>query len=187
MNLIKTRCISLKKLFLHHQSACTWKNTQKLQIQSPNVEEFGISASSLLDSDLELFNWTLWPNLKTLIFDQNYILWKYSKWPKGLKNLRICYCVPESLPSNLESLAVIIQGSCAATFARWETCLKRQNLKSLTITFSNFLPLFWSPTEPFWTQCETLEVLQINLRERIFPEYMNLLRKRLPNVLIRKH
>lgn len=187
MNALTKKTSTLKTLFLHHQSICTWKDTRCLQINCPNLEEFGISSSSLLDSDLEKFDWTLWPRLHTLIFDQNYILWKYAVWPPALRHLRICYCIPESLPSNLESLAVILQGTCATTFARWEICLKRQNLKKLTLTFSNFLPLFWTPTEPFWTQCEKLDALQVHLREGIFPEYIEALRKRLPNVFVSRH
>jgi hypothetical protein len=169
---------TLKKLFLHYQSFCNWDFVRYLQLSCPLIESFGILSSTLIDVDVFKFDWSLWPNLHTLNFDQNYILQNYPPWPSQLKHLSLVQCKSE-LPLDLISLKIRIPNlSVLKEFIQSQT-----SLRHLSITFTKYIPPFWI-ADDFWDYCGDLITLHFEFKETLHPIYLRDLRSKLPTVLI---
>jgi hypothetical protein len=97
---------SLTRLYLHFQGVCNWDTARCLQTSTPNIEYFGLRSSNLMSHQLDNFDWSLWPNLKGLDFENNYTLVGQINVPKTLKKLYIAFTKAiVDLPEGLEDFS----------------------------------------------------------------------------------
>jgi hypothetical protein len=64
----------IKCLILHAQSLLEWTHMEALQHGLPNLESFGIIRSNYLWNDFLTIDWSLWPNVRHLFLQENFML-----------------------------------------------------------------------------------------------------------------
>ena len=146
---------SLSRLVLINEGCCDWYNAKCLQRACPNLKQFSIMSSNLLDSDLDSFNWTLWPNLTSLNLEHNFTMrGQQISWPSNLEELYVAFTgikTPEALPtcSSLKQFSCNLQLSDA-----WFSYITSKKLRAISVSMKEF---FNEAREfAFWTSVNQL-------------------------------
>jgi hypothetical protein len=141
---------NLERLCLVSESNCDWIHAKDLQRACPNLKAFSILSSNLIDRDLDNFDWSLWPSLKSLNVEHNYTFRGVKvNWPKGLQELYVAYTeirVPDSLPT----CTTIQQLSCNLYLTNnWYAYIRSKQLRAISVYMRQVITLeqeylFWS-------------------------------------------
>jgi hypothetical protein len=139
----------------------------------------------VIASELALFNWTKWPLLDSLDFENNYTLNNIPNLPKTLKSLRIAYTnvdVPQDI-HGLQSMSCSLHMN-AETYRFFQN---QKCLDTLMLHFKDFLKYSAIPVEVFFTCFEKLKLLQVHFCEYFATEdYIFSMCKVLPNTLVQR-
>ena len=175
---ISSQLLALKTLELHCQLPI-WHYARTIQLCCPNLKNFKISASNLITSDLDYFDWNLWPQLKSLSLEDNFTLKDFKNWPSNLEHLNILDTGLQLLKQkNFETKKLKTLATSCSTSMRWKSFFKTMpDLEVLTLKMEHFVsgPQFKSrknlcPAD-FWTSFNDIKhfnTLSVKFLERLW-------------------
>ena len=172
---IDSKLLALKKLELNGQS-CIWHDARIFQLCCPNLEHLKISASNLICNDLDYFDWTLWPRLKSLSLEDNFTLKEIKNWPPNLEHLNVLdTSIQLHNEKNFDTSAIKTLATACSTNAQWSEYFQLPTLESLTLKLEHFIsgPQYKSRKNlgpEFWTQINkipNLKVVSVEFMERL--------------------
>lgn len=156
---------NLEHLTLVNEGCCEWNNAQRLQLACPNLESFSILSSNLVARDLDHFNWSLWPKLRSLNVEHNYTLNGHQTihWPTNLESLYVAYTqlmTPDALPvcKSIKHL------SCNLELKKnWFSYIESKQLKALSVHMRQFINE--SQEYAFWSSLSKIDKISIHHME----------------------
>lgn len=159
---------SIQRLDLegYSNSYFSWESAKAMQKSCPNLKQFKLIHSNLIEADLDYFDWSLW-HLESLDLSYNYTLRYVKTWPVGLKELKVhntglnISVFDPRLFYQLEVLTTDMYASC-----EWAMFFESLSLKQVFLNMMHFLSgshmLLGGPW--FWRSLESSEVF-VNLKE----------------------
>ena len=178
--------VNLKRLCLINEGCCEWTNATNLQRAAPNLESFSILSSNIRDKDLDQFDWSLWPRLKSLNLEHNYTLRGSNiKWPSNLEELYVAYTEIRS-PEKLPNCQSIKQLSCNLQLSNnWFQYIGSKQLSGLSVYMREFIQE--EREYLFWKSINTLNnIRKITVHHMEYFCNTNNVRKACPNSLVLK-
>jgi hypothetical protein len=187
---------TLKTLRLNNEGICSWVQARQMQSFFPNIEHFSLRSSNLLRSDLDdNFDFSLWPHLKSLDFNNNYTLnISNFQWPpleslkilncKVLPSMDICVNKKSSLTNFLSINACITELSINCYPSTIKEISGLPHLKKLHLSLLSYLR---SDLLADFSFLSKLELLQITFQEKLeVSVYMKNIRRLCPNTLVQQ-
>lgn len=163
--------MNLRELRLSHVGGCDWTFFRNVQRACPNIESFALNHSGLTANEAENIDFRLWPKLKRLDLEGNYVL----QWPFNhdlpLTALLLLHTSVDSsarisemallpmLCSTIEELSLDIASMNNLDVPQFLGSLP--NLKRLTIGFRSYLTCSDDVATQYFSYFRRLSVLRV--------------------------
>jgi hypothetical protein len=181
---------SIRHLHLYNQLPEVWPLIKNLQVLLPNLETLSIRDSNLIAKDIEYIDWSLWPKIRNLGFQQNWTLECSQLYvPQGLNSLYLDETIHDATScanllkkQSLTSLSVHLDITEA-----WTDFFKHhgRGLKTLYMTKKHTLDSILC--EEFWKQLVHLDMIVIVSyhRTKSLDRQLGVVRTWLPNTFVK--
>jgi hypothetical protein len=183
----------ITKLELTNQGICTWDFVRMFQRLFPNLEYLVITQSNLQNKDLLKFDWNLWPRLKGINLERNYMLSDVSCLPKNLEELYVYHTLVtcQTIPISNQYTHMSFTTNYDEEWIEW---IQHQgkSLQTLQLGIPSMLSHVKSNRnrsfQKFWTHLQHLHIIDIGrqLRLESFEEVMKVFRNLCKNGLVRR-
>jgi len=158
---------NLKQLNLDSLTSFFSGPVRVIQLGCPNLEHFSLVNSNVTNEEFQLLDWSLWPRLIGLNFEQNYTLTLLPGCPTTIQELRIAYTgidfrfLDPLLLQNLRNL------HCYVGLNAFQCFRMVPGLNDLKIVFKEFI----HDEKMIWASLDVLHNLKrLTLK---FKEYFN--------------
>jgi len=182
--------LSVTTLVLQSQLPELWPNITVLQRLLPNLEALTMSSSNIIAKDFQFFDWSLWPNLRSLNLENNWTLECVDlDVPKQITSLYL----QNTLHSYPSISKLMSERQCEAMSMEldvnieWASLFARhgKSLKALHFHKRNHIEtLLW---EPFWTTLKHLHTITIFIytRTKSLDRQLAVVRSWVPNTFVK--